>query len=226
MLILSLDTAIQRCSVAITREGAPLCVRAVNMERGHAEHLAPMVAAAIGEAGVEPLEIDRIGVVAGPGGFTGVRVALSFARAFSLAANAPAVGVSSLAALSAKAMEKSDARAAAAMIDARRGEVYAGLYDRDGVCIATDFVAPPEEAFAQLSRAAAGADVVLTGSGAGLGAAPHGWARIEGEDQIDPVIVAKLAAAADDPTAPPAPIYLRAPDAKPPAVKLGPTPGG
>jgi len=66
-----------------------------------------------------------------------------------------------------------------------------------------------------LAEKAAGAPLVLTGSGAALlTPKPADWSVAGGED-IDAKAVARLAAAAPAPTAPPAPLYLRAPDAKP-----------
>lgn len=211
MLTLAVDTALQRCSVAILREGNVLASEIEDREKGHAERLAPMVAAAFQKAGAAPADLDRIGVVVGPGGFTGVRVGLSFCRAMGLATGASAVGVTSLEALAFKlSTEENDI---AAIIDARRGQVYAGLY-RAGVCVVAPFVADPEDAGARLA-AAAGRPVIRVGTGAALLSEQLGFGVASADPQIDPVIVAKLTVDAPAPTGPPAPLYLRAPDAKP-----------
>ncbi|MCK5749623.1 MAG: tRNA (adenosine(37)-N6)-threonylcarbamoyltransferase complex dimerization subunit type 1 TsaB [Oricola sp.] len=211
MLVMALDTALQRCSVAILRGGEVLADESAGMERGHAEHLAPMAAAALAKAGVAVRDLDRIGVVVGPGGFTGVRVALSFARGLGVGTGVPVAGVTSLAALAAA----TGAPLTAAVIDARRGQVYAALYGEGGEILIPPFVAEPEKALKSLAEKAAGAPVAMTGSGALLlGPAPKGWALSGGED-IDAKAVARLAAAAPAPCGPPAPLYLRAPDAKP-----------
>lgn len=216
MLIMGLDTALQRCSVAILRDGEALAVRAAGMERGHAEHLAPMAAAALEDAGVKARALDRIGVVVGPGGFTGVRVALAFARGLAVATGAPVAGVTSLAALAGNVPDDVDGLVAP-VIDARRGQVYAALYDKAGAALSAPFVAAPEEALQQLAEKAAGAPVVLLGTGAPLlEGTPQNWTRADAPDQIDAAVVARLAAAAPPPEGRPAPLYLRPPDAKPP----------
>lgn len=215
MLILALDTSLHRCSVAIMRGEEPLSVAIEDMERGHAERLAPMVAAALQEAGVQPQALDRIGVVVGPGGFAGVRIALSFARAFGLAADVDVVGVTSLGALAGAAATKG---MVAGVIDARRGQVYAALFE-DGQEILPPFIAALDEAMAILSAKAGDASVSVIGSGATLIAKPARWSQSNASDQIDPVIVARLAANAPAPDGPPPPLYLRPPDAKPPAVR-------
>ena len=211
MLILSVDTALQRCSAAILRDGDVLSVEIEDREKGHAERIAPMTAAAFKEAGVAPTDLDRIGVVIGPGGFTGVRVALSFARAMGLATGADIVGVTSLEALANAASV--DGADVASVIDARRGQVYAGLY-RNGVCIVAPFVEAPAAAQARLAEAAS-EKVLVVGTGASLMPPYAGWTAAPVDAQIDPVVVAKLAAAAPKPAGPPAPLYLRSPDAKP-----------
>lgn len=211
MLILSVDTALQRCSVAILRDGETLSALIEDREKGHAERIAPMVAHAFDEAGVAPTALDRIGVVVGPGGFTGVRVALSFARAMGLATGADVIGVTSLEALANAASV--DGADIAGVIDARRGQVYAGLY-RDNECIVVPFVANPSAARARLAEAASD-KVVMVGSGAFLMPEEAGWETAAADAQIDPVIVARLSAAAPPPTGPPAPLYLRPPDATP-----------
>ncbi len=215
MLILSVDTALQRCSVAITRDGDALAVEVEDREKGHAERLAPMAAAVFKAAGVAPADLDRIGVVVGPGGFTGVRVGLAFSRAMGLATGAGVIGVTSLEALARNVDE--EGRDVASVIDARRGQVYAGLY-RDGVCVVPPFVAAPEEAAAQISSAAI-RSVLSVGTGSALLPAQHGFGEADADPQIDPIMVATLTAAAPAPAGPPAPLYLRPPDAKPSGVK-------
>lgn len=226
MLTLGVDTALQRCSVAIMRDGDVLAIEIEDREKGHAERIAPMAAAAFEKSGVAPMDLDRIGVVVGPGGFTGVRVGLSFCRAMGLATGAGVVAVTSLEALAQNIAdgeadgeaggEAGGENAVAAVIDARRGQVYAGLY-RAGAAIAPPFVAAPEDAGARLAAAAGGRPVVCVGTGCGILPERFGFGAACADPQIDPVIVASIAAGAPAPRAPPAPLYLRAPDAKPAA---------
>lgn len=213
MLVMGLDTALQRCSVAILRGDEVLADESAAMERGHAEHLAPMAAAALAKAGVAIRNLDRVGVVVGPGGFTGVRVALAFARGLGVGTGLAVVGVTSLAALAAGA---GAGGLVAPVIDARRGQVYAGLYADNGRIISPPFVTAPKEASKKLTVAAAGAPVTLVGSGAGLlDGVPAGWPISGQSSDIYAKIVARLAAEAPRPDGPPAPLYLRPPDAKP-----------
>lgn len=221
MLVMALDTSLQRCSVAILR-GEVVVARAVeDMARGHAEHLAPMAARVLDEAGLRIADLDRVGVVVGPGGFTGVRVGLSFARGLAIGTDVAVIGVTSLAALAGNAAQDAAGGLIAAVIDARRGQVYGGLYDAGGAERVSPFVTEPEAALKKLVDAAEGTPVVLIGSGAPLlPNAPEGWWVLAEADQIDPTVVAHLARVAPAPSGPPAPLYLRGPDAKPP--KPGP----
>ncbi|CAK9039343.1 tRNA threonylcarbamoyladenosine biosynthesis protein TsaB (t(6)A37 threonylcarbamoyladenosine biosynthesis protein TsaB) [Durusdinium trenchii] len=172
---MGLDTSLQRCSVAILRDGVVLAGQSLDMERGHAEHLAPMAAAVLREAGVKVSDLDRVGVVVGPGGFTGVRVALAFARGLVIGAQIPAIAVTSLAALAENvAAEKN--MLIAPVIDARRGQVYAGLYASDGGVLVDPFVATPKEALKQLSDKAGEDLVTLVGA----------------SEQIEAAVVARL----------------------------------
>ncbi|WP_375204637.1 tRNA (adenosine(37)-N6)-threonylcarbamoyltransferase complex dimerization subunit type 1 TsaB [Hyphococcus sp.] len=213
MLVLGLDTALQRCSVAIIRGDDVLADESVGMERGHAERLAPMAASALAKAGVSIANLTRVGVVVGPGGFTGVRVALSFARGLGVGTGIAIVGVTSLAALAA---EHWNDGLTAPIIDARRGQVYAALYAEGGDILLPPFVAEPKEVMKIIAEKVAGRPVQVIGSGAGLiGAASATWAVSDGREEIDARIVARLAAAAPAPDGPPRPLYLRPPDAKP-----------
>ena len=106
-----------------------------------------MAAEALAQAGLEIADLDRIGVVIGPGGFTGVRVALAFARGLGVSTGIPVVGVTSLAALAANVAGAPAGTLIAPVIDARRGQVYAGLYDGNENALIAPFVADPEQAF-------------------------------------------------------------------------------
>lgn len=216
MLSLSIDTALQRCTVVIARDLEPISIQLLGMEKGHAEHLAPMAASALKEAGLAVRDLDRVGVTVGPGGFTGVRVGLAFARGLVLGVKAHAVGVSTLRALAAGA--QSDSECVAPVIDARRGEVYAALYDRCGAEIVAPFVADPETAGQKLKSVAPQA--LLCGSGAEIiGAIVSNWPREDAAAQIEPHALVSVVARAPRTLIPPAPLYLRAPDAKPPTAK-------
>ena len=68
---------------------------------GHAERLLPLIERAMADAGLRFDQLDRLAVTIGPGGFTGLRVGVSAARALALATGLPVVGLSSLALMAA-----------------------------------------------------------------------------------------------------------------------------
>ena len=217
MLIMGLDTSLQCCSVAILKDGVVLANQSANMERGHAEHIAPMAAAALAEAGIIVRDLDRVGVVVGPGGFAGVRIGLSFARGLAIGTGIEAIGITSLAALAENLDGIDQGALRAPVIDARRGEVYGGLYQPCGAVLVAPFVASPAKTAERLATASRARPVLLLGSGAAQVASHRpDWTVIEKPSQISARHVARLAAAAPSPNAPPGPLYLRAPDAKPP----------
>ncbi len=100
MLILAIDTCLARCAVCLFDgvSGIALAEEHLDMERGHAEALAPMVQRVLVKAQKQVKDVHRIVVTTGPGTFTGVRIGLSFARALSLAGNTPIVGLDTLSA--------------------------------------------------------------------------------------------------------------------------------
>ena len=98
MLILAIDTCLARCAVCLfdSTSGIALAEENIDMERGHAEALAPMVQRVLARAHKQVKDLQRIAVTTGPGTFTGVRIGLSFTRALSLAGNIPIVGLDTL----------------------------------------------------------------------------------------------------------------------------------
>ena len=208
MIVLALDTALEACSVAVVRDGRPLAVRSELMARGHQERLAPMVVEAMHEAALAFDALDRIAVTVGPGSFTGLRVGLAFAKAMSLALDISCLGVGTLEALAASAPGGKSASRLVAAIDGRREQVYLQVFAH-GEAVNEPGNISLDDARAHV--AALGADPLMVGSGAALLGLGADQAAL---DRIDPIAVARLAAERPEPDDRPAPLYLRAPDAK------------
>ena len=190
MIVLGIDTALDACSVAITRDDATLAVLSEQMSRGQAERLAPMAREAAAQAGIAFADLDRIAVTTGPGSFTGVRVGLSFARALALALGKPCIGVSTLEAL---ALQEGEAGLRAALIETP-GASYFALYN-DGAPVIPPSGIERGEHEALIQSAADGSSVTLTGPGV----------------TADAAALARRAARLDPAHYRPDPAYLRAP---------------
>lgn len=132
MKILALDTATEACSVALLVQGR-MVAREMEFERGHAEHILPMVDAVLSEAGVRLAALDALAFGRGPGGFTGVRLAASIAQGLAFAADLPVVPISDLAAVAQRAFDVEPSLSRMLVCnDARMQEVYWACYERDG----------------------------------------------------------------------------------------------
>jgi len=105
----------------------------------HAARVLPLLEQALARAGVAWADVERIAVGVGPGGFTGLRIGIATARALAQGHGLPLVGVGSLAALAAGAGATGTV---AAVIDARRGEVFAGAWADGEERIAPAALAP------------------------------------------------------------------------------------
>lgn len=209
MIVLGLDTCLNQCSVAVLEGERVLAHRHEVMARGHQERLAPMARDAMGDAGLAFDRLQRIGATVGPGSFTGLRVGVAFAKGLASALSIPAVGVGSLEALAAEA-----AGLVAAVIDARRDQLYLQLFDCGAPLMAPD-VLPLGTAAARLAELAMGRAITLVGSGAPLLADMAPGAVVLTPEGCDARAVARIAAG--KPLTPIRPLYLRAPDARLPA---------
>ena len=215
MRLLVIDTALGACTAAVFEDSRPLAVRFEPMTKGHQERLGGLVRDVMAEAGGGFNSLDRIGVTVGPGSFTGLRVGLAFAQGLGAALDRPVVGVSALDALSASLDDA--AGPVAALIDARRGQVYARLFT-NGSALGPDEALSLEEAARRVAEI--GPDVALIGNGAAVLAQAFPalkFARIDDRVAPSPEALACLAATADPAMHPPRPLYLRAPDATPPS---------
>lgn len=124
MKILAIDTATEACSVSLALGGRQLD-RYVELERGHAEQVLPMVRELLAEGGVTLRSLDAIAFGRGPGGFTGVRLAASVAQGLAYGAGIGVVPVSDLAAIAERVfIERAAIDRVLVVNDARMREVY------------------------------------------------------------------------------------------------------
>ena len=216
MNVLAFDTCFAACSVAVQR-GDVITSRWEAMAQGHAERLIPMIAETMVEAGLSFEDLDRIGVTTGPGSFSGTRIGVAAARAFALSHHLPLVALPPLALMARQAGELvGGERPILVVVDVRRGEVYAQLFEAGGL----NAVSGP-----QLLSAAAGAEIARTHRAMVVGSGAESIAALAPEcpaahpdllpDARYAVTLVSLSAAT---TASVAPLYLRPPDAKPSAT--------
>ena len=125
MQLLALDTSTEFCSAALWREGE-LRSRRLNAGQLHSSLLLPMVDELLQEAGLSLCQLDGIAYGAGPGSFTGLRIACAVTQGLAFGADLPVVGVSTLASLA----QQTDADRVLTVLDARMAEVYWAAYER------------------------------------------------------------------------------------------------
>ena len=227
MNILAFDTTLNRCSVAVVADGKILSHVSVEMRRGHAEALMPLIQDCLNEASLEFSGLDLVAVTTGPGTFTGQRVGLSAARGIGVSTGLPVQGVGSLPAIALSARTDKPDRDILVVQDARRGEFYVQHFPAS-----TDIwpeISPARAVpIEDLSDLLPDAGCVIVGSGTEmarelLGATGKDIVISDRHYEADALQVAELAAsiiaAQGLPDGPPAPLYLRAPDAKLPGGK-------
>lgn len=125
-MLLALDSSTEACSVALYRGGNVVEDYSL-IERGHAEHLLPMIESLLSQEGVELGDMDAFAFGCGPGSFTGLRIGVAMIQGLAMSTGKPVVPVSSLAALAAR--HDGDV---IALIDARMGQVYHGYFKVEG----------------------------------------------------------------------------------------------
>jgi tRNA threonylcarbamoyladenosine biosynthesis protein TsaB len=119
-MIVGLDTATPITSVAVLGDGVERELHDDGERPRHAQTLLPLLEQVVEDWSI----VERLCVGVGPGGFTGLRLGISTARALAQALDLPVVPISSLDALAAP-----HSGTVAALIDARRGEVFAAVYE-------------------------------------------------------------------------------------------------
>lgn len=159
---LAIEAATEHVEVLVQAEdGGTLAHEVEDVGHGHTRRLTPLVALALGRAGVKPGDLGWVAVDLGPGSFTGVRVGLATAEALALASGARIIGASSLASLA----HASGAQRALVvpLVPAGRRDLYAGFFRAGSrgevTLLAAPRVGPPTELLAAAGEALAVAGV-------------------------------------------------------------------
>jgi tRNA threonylcarbamoyladenosine biosynthesis protein TsaB len=125
--LVALETSTEYCSLAVSR-GARMYERSFHAGHRHSELALPALRELLQQAALDMQAIEGIAYGAGPGSFTGLRIACGIAQGLSLARNLPVAGIGTLLALA----ENSGADKVIACLDARMGEVYHAAYRKSG----------------------------------------------------------------------------------------------
>jgi tRNA threonylcarbamoyladenosine biosynthesis protein TsaB len=235
--ILGLDSATRATSVAVCElageDRAPRELRSALELRddpapgerpAHARALLALACRALAESGLGWSQIDQIVVGTGPGGFTGLRIGIATAQGLASSRGLALHGVSSLRALALGAREAARERRAeriCAVIDARRGEVFAATWSAEDDAVASPLRAPAALAPERLARElASGPPTLAIGDGALAFrvALERAAALVPGEEPglhlVSAIQHCRLAAGPGSPPEGVLPQYLRLPDAE------------
>lgn len=132
MRILAIDASTETCAVALG-DGVAWDERSVVAGHRHSELLLPMIRGLLDDHGATLSGLDGVAFGAGPGAFTGLRIACGIAQGLAFGAGLPMVGVSTLEALAETARQQHATSRVIAALDARAQEVYVAAYWHDGV---------------------------------------------------------------------------------------------
>ena len=253
-LVLALDTATRRASVALCRGETLLCEGSREVTT-HSEGLMPLVEETLERCRVGVQELGAVVCGRGPGSFTGLRIGMATAKGLCLAADVPLYCGSSLQALALSvdalsgdgpggataslvaAPGEATASLVVAVLDARRKEVYLGLFDR-GEPLMQEVVCEPARVAEHLPQGVGDRPLVLAGDGAlayqevllgGLGdratLAPEGCHHVEAR-HLAGAARARIAAGDADDLGAAVPLYIRSSDARLPAIAQDRRPAG
>jgi len=138
MLTLAFDTATNWGRFALAEDGDLLAYRPLNVSGSYADALLPVIQDLLTEAGRAQADIKAVAVTVGPGSFTGVRIGVATAKGLAYGLGCELYAVTSLEAMAGALLkEHPEVAWAVPVLDARRQQVYAGLYARAGSWVKT-----------------------------------------------------------------------------------------
>lgn len=193
--IINIETSTEVCSVALTSEGQVLEHRENYDGQNHAKLLSTFISDVLKYATSREIKIDAVAVSIGPGSYTGLRIGLSEAKGLAFGLNVPLIGIDTLKILCVATMfghEIDENALFIPMIDARRMEVFTGVYN-----LALEEVMQPhpvildEDSFSEYIQT--GKDIYLIGNGADKAAEILKQPNVKFIKGIKPVAVEMLA---------------------------------
>jgi tRNA threonylcarbamoyladenosine biosynthesis protein TsaB len=216
--ILGIESSSRRGSIALL-EGERV-VASVEHEQpnSHAERLLPLLEQLLSEAGWPKSSLDRLGVGVGPGSFTGLRAGIALAEGLSVGLDRPLWGIGSLLAMARGAFAEHSGPCCA-LLDARRSELFAAVYDRELRELSAPAALPLQDLPAFLANCG-----VTTVVGEVALTLAHGRALATGPalDLPHARWVAALTLELDEASSPPEPQYVRGIGATLPALPRSP----
>jgi tRNA threonylcarbamoyladenosine biosynthesis protein TsaB len=130
-LILNLETATTNCSVSLVRDGAILALKEQDTPNySHSEQLHVFIEKCLDEAGCNLNELDAVAVSKGPGSYTGLRIGVSAAKGLCFALSIPLIAIATLKSMASQ-IKASEGELIIPVLDARRMEVYAAVFDSE-----------------------------------------------------------------------------------------------
>lgn len=141
MIKLFIDTSSSDVSIAVIKDNQVLTSITKTIPNQHSIYTVPFISSALKEAGIQPVDVNKIMVVTGPGSFTGVRIGVTIAKVYAYLQNIEVIGVSSL---KMRALSlKHDY--CLSLIDANHDNYYMGLYDAKNHEVVPEKFATKEE---------------------------------------------------------------------------------
>ena len=128
-LILNIETATELCSIAIHENGRLRVLKEASKQYSHASEITLLIEACISELNISMKDLDAVAVSKGPGSYTGLRIGISTAKGICYALDKPLIGINTLQSLAWAATEEKVDTLYCSMIDARRMEVSAAIFD-------------------------------------------------------------------------------------------------
>lgn len=164
MKVLGIDSSGMVASIAVVEDMQMLGEYTINYKKTHSQTLLPMLDEVTKMIELDLADIDVIAVAAGPGSFTGLRIGSATAKGLGLALKKPLVSVPTLEGIAFNFCGSD--KVICPMMDARRSQVYTGIYEFDGNTlrkVEDQMAVPVEEILEKLNTI--GKEVVLAGDG-------------------------------------------------------------
>lgn len=136
-LILNIETTSNICSVALGKDAELLSLKESSLPNTHASQITLFIEEIMKEKNISLNDLDAVAVSRGPGSYTGLRIGVSTAKGLCYALGKPLISVDTLQTLAWAAIQKNKIENAiyCPLIDARRMEVFTGLFDHNGEAV-------------------------------------------------------------------------------------------